>query len=384
MEVWIENPFDNLPVEGFRPQRYWLMAEAFARAGHSTTLWTADFNHTTKAPRSISLSGEIPFRLSLVHEPPYPSNVSLARIRSHVAYARNWLKAATEKARQGARPDVVVASLPTIGSATAAMRLRDATGCRVVIDIMDAWPDTFVRLALAPLRKAFSLLLSPLRKSAERAIREADLVTGVADAYGAVASAAGARRFLRFYHGISMQPEIRREPRKPGTTRLAYAGGLGRTYDLATAVAAVEMDESLTLDIAGTGEAEPSLKAAAAKCGGRVRFHGYLRQDELRKMLASCDAGLVPMTDDSFVGVPYKLADYAEASLAIVSSLGGESAALIEKSRCGAVYEAGNASSLSAAVRNLPPDAGTAARRLAEREFDAARIYGEYVAALPF
>ena len=37
MTVWIENPFDNLPAEGFRPQRYWLMAEAFAKAGHDVT-----------------------------------------------------------------------------------------------------------------------------------------------------------------------------------------------------------------------------------------------------------------------------------------------------------------------------------------------------------
>ena len=28
MRVWLENPFDNLPLEGFRPQRYWLLAEA--------------------------------------------------------------------------------------------------------------------------------------------------------------------------------------------------------------------------------------------------------------------------------------------------------------------------------------------------------------------
>ena len=39
MNVWIANPFDNLPPEGARPQRYWLMARAFARAGHAVTLW---------------------------------------------------------------------------------------------------------------------------------------------------------------------------------------------------------------------------------------------------------------------------------------------------------------------------------------------------------
>ena len=42
MTVWIQNPFDNLPCEGYRKQRYWLMAEAFARAGHSVVLGQVD------------------------------------------------------------------------------------------------------------------------------------------------------------------------------------------------------------------------------------------------------------------------------------------------------------------------------------------------------
>ena len=28
MVVWIQNPFDNLPAEGYRKQRYWLVCEA--------------------------------------------------------------------------------------------------------------------------------------------------------------------------------------------------------------------------------------------------------------------------------------------------------------------------------------------------------------------
>ena len=57
MRVWIENPFDNLPSEGFRPQRFWLMARAFAAAGHDVTLWTSDFNHTTKKARIVADPG---------------------------------------------------------------------------------------------------------------------------------------------------------------------------------------------------------------------------------------------------------------------------------------------------------------------------------------
>ena len=54
MTIWIANPFDNLPPEGARLQRYWLMARAFARAGHTVTLWSSDFSHARKAPRTLA------------------------------------------------------------------------------------------------------------------------------------------------------------------------------------------------------------------------------------------------------------------------------------------------------------------------------------------
>ena len=60
MTVWIINPFDNLPMEGFRPQRYWLMARAFAKAGHKVTYWTSDFSHAFKRRRDLRLDNREP------------------------------------------------------------------------------------------------------------------------------------------------------------------------------------------------------------------------------------------------------------------------------------------------------------------------------------
>ena len=97
MTVWIQNPFDNLPCEGYRKQRYWLMAEAFARAGHSVVLWTSDFSHGAKAPRQIldsDLAQRCGFTLRLIPTRPYAHNVGLARVLSHRAYARTWLRLA--------------------------------------------------------------------------------------------------------------------------------------------------------------------------------------------------------------------------------------------------------------------------------------------------
>ena len=196
MTVWIQNPFDNLPQEGFRKQRYWLMAEAFVRAGHDVVYWTSDFSHATKRRRVLSTDVSFPgIELRLVPTRPYRRNVGLARVRSHRRYAKDWLRLSSE----AARPDVVVASFPTIGAAAAAVRIGRRAGAKVVIDVQDAWPETFERLSPRPLRWLARILLLPLRLKARRVFREADVVTGVCDRYRALV---GREDYYRAYLGI--------------------------------------------------------------------------------------------------------------------------------------------------------------------------------------
>ena len=119
MTVWIVNPFDNLPVEGYRKQRYWLMADAFTAAGHDVTYWTGDFSHANKKPRVTDDPSRWPdgipavsngtMDLMLVPTVPYAKNVCWRRFASHVALARSWEAAAraAETIRQAARDTVL-------------------------------------------------------------------------------------------------------------------------------------------------------------------------------------------------------------------------------------------------------------------------------------
>ena len=373
MVVWIQNPFDNLPFEGYRKLRFWLMSEAFAAAGHDVVFWTSDFSHINKRTRSEPPANATPdFRLILLKTPPYAKNVGWARIRSHRAYAKAWIAQAKAAVAAGrlARPDVIVASLPTLSGATAALELAKLFGARTVIDVMDAWPETFERLAPTVFRPLLRLLLLPLRREARRIYREADLVTGVCERYRELT---GRSDYYLAYHGIGDLVTTRpREPRPSGdrTIRLVYAGNLGRTYDLDTVLKAVAENPDFTLDIAGRWERDVP---------DRVRAHGYLGREDLQKLLASCDVGVIPMQADSWVGIPYKLCDYAQAGLRIVSSLGGESSAVLKRCRCGVDYRTGDVASLTDAVRQAMRLEPGASRQMCEREFDARKIYADYV-----
>lgn len=386
MTVWIESPFDNLPAEGFRKQRYWLMAEAFARGGHTVIYWTGDFNHGTKAKRVLSVDGlndahEQGIQTRIIPVQPYRKNISFARIRSHREYAREWERTAATAIRNGElmRPDLVIVALPMIGTASAALRLRKKFCFKLIVDIQDAWPETFLRLAPRGAKWLMKFLLAKHFSATRKAYRDADLVTGVCNRYRAIAARSD---FHCAYHGIelSQSAPVDDSPRR-NPMRLVYIGNLGNGYDLLTPLTALaEFAKDATLDIAGSGPLEDKWRQQVdrLKLGARVRFHGYLSNDALGQLLAQCSVGIVPMSDDSYVGIPYKLTDYLMANLKVVSSLGGECGELLERHSAGALYRAGEAESFVAALRKCIalPDGGPAQLL---KEFDAKHIYDDYV-----
>ena len=372
MNVLIQSPFDNLPCEGFRKQRYWLMAEAFVAAGHRVSYFTTDFNHGTKRRRAASSGMVDGIDVHLVPTPPYSKNVSLLRVFSHAAYARRFERAASRVAS----PDIVISATPTLGAAMAAMRIARRAGAKFAIDIQDAWPETFYRLLPRGLTWLGKVLLAPMHRAAKRLYREADMVTGVSERYRMLS---GRTDFSVSYHGIEVAGNAASsERRRPGA--IVYAGNLGEGYDLETVIAAVGRDSSLTLDIAGSGPREAMLRKAASNlvAEGRVSFHGYLSREKLDELLRSSSIGVIPMRDDSWVGLPYKLCDYLVAGLPVASSLHGECGALLEREKLGFTYEYGSPASLLDAVRRIN-ESGIAGTAKLPSSLDASRIYADYV-----
>ena len=380
MTVWIEAPFDSLPVEGYRKQRYWLMAEAFARAGHRVVYWTSDFSHANKRRRSVpdGVAADLPFSLVLLPTPPYRRNVCPARIRSHRAYAAVWGRTALDAVDSGrsARPDLMVISAPPVSTGVVAIRLARRFGARLVVDVQDAWPETFSRLLPRGFGWLGALVFHGMRTAMRRLYCAADLVTGVCDRYGPLVKAYGAREYYRAYLGIDMAIGCGAQRREGGELRLAYVGNLGKSYDLKTVTEGVrrlnaEGRRRVVLEIAGFGGAVPESPF--------VRFHGMLGADELRELLSACEIGVIPMQSDSFVGIPNKLGEYAAAGLKVVSSLTGETEDLIARYGCGATYRAGDAESFAQAVKSVAEIPGEAALALAKAELAADRIYPDYV-----
>ena len=405
MNIWLCNPFDNLEEEGARPQRYALLSAELARRGHEVVWWTSSFSHARKAPRVATNGAPLAHSyrnahgvlMRLIDAPPYSRNVSLRRVLSHRVFARKWRFAAlgAVETKELPRPDLIVTSLPPLATHETARALRDAFGCRLAVDVQDAWPEAFEGLLPfpSPLRRIVSrILFGKARETARRTYLTADCISAVGKEYLENARQYGASAPMAVFRlGIADIVEDAL-PVSDGPLRLVYGGNMGASYDLATLIAAVrkldgERPGSVRLDLAGTGPAEAKLRKLAAGCGAIV-FHGFLQRLEYEELLRQSEVGIVPMFAKSHVAVPNKLADYAASGLAILNCLTGESEEMVDSAHAGANYRAGDVASLTNAIRSLASDrdALLSMRRnalaLAGREFFAASIYpklGEFV-----
>ncbi len=389
MKIWLNSPFDPLPGEGGRLLRYGLLSRALVAAGHQVVWWSSDFHHIRKARRALASVYEAEgVQIRLVPTRPYRSNVGWRRWRSHMAYAATWERLArgAVAGRELAKPDCLVTSLPPLGLFDPAARLREAWGCRVVVDIQDAWPETFYQLLPRAVRLHGECVFGRLHEVAARAYRGADQVSAVCERYAVLAQARGCQSTPQVFRLGCQLPDGAWLPRPASRVlRLCYVGNLGTSYDIRTMVSGVcELaDEGVlvTLDVAGDGAQWGWVAGVAANGPSPVRFHGYLDDAELQACLRGADVGVVPMSAASWVAVPNKVVDYAAFGLAMVNGLTGETADLLARFDAGICYRVGDVASFKQAVRRYAADGEAlarhqvGARRLAEAHFDEREIY---------
>jgi len=375
MKVWLINPFDNTPMEGYRPQRYWLMGRAFRRAGHEVVYWTSDFSHATKRKRELVDSVEDEIEVEMLETQPYPRNVCLSRVRSHRKLAGEWTRRANSRKE---KPDIIIASMPPLGLCDEARKFAAHCGALFIADVQDAWPETFERILP---RFVFSLL--GLRRVARCIYTESDGVSAVAMRYIDLALKYGCKvPTAVFGHSIEECGAAERQKRKDGILRLAYIGNMSLSYDLETLIRCVSEMDGVTLDIAGNGPDHQRLKKLSDKLNAgcsNIRFHDYLDENQLADLLSSCDVGVIPMFPESCVGVPGKMADYAAAGLKVVECLGGETATLVDRFGVGLHYQAGDVKSLSKAIDAVGNIDNENVKVAFARNFNAEEVMDGYV-----
>jgi glycosyltransferase involved in cell wall biosynthesis len=351
-----------------------LLARTLVARGHDVLWWAAAFDHYQK--RTVLPPGariELQPRLVLraLKGVGYRSNVSLRRLVNHVELARHFASLAPTESQ----PDVVLASLPPVELAWAAVDYATSARVPVAVDVRDLWPDVLVDVVPAPLRGLARVSLWWMGRATRRALRAADAVLAVSPSYLAWAlrhagrpqgpldaviplgyPRAGSSDDLALGAG----PALRVLGVDPGKRIVWFVGAFGRSYDLNTVLrSASQLHDMGRADVqfvlSGDGDQDTRLRREAARLPNVV-FTGWVNPAQIGYLMGVAAIGLAAYTPGALQSLPNKLFEYMRGGLPILSSLTGDGAAFIEGHGCGLTYRAGDARELARLVLELVDD----------------------------
>lgn len=309
------------------------------------------------------------------------------RLRGQFSIMRNrfsldWKNALEQFIREFS-PDVLhVHDLPLVGTT---LDVATAFEIPVVADLHENYPAMLQETKRIPLHEIRSLgrLVSRFTVSIKRWLEYEKATVQKCDQVIVVVEEAKSR-----LESLGLDPERihvvgnyeetnGREPRtmeqagggsEEGFT-LIYAGGFDTTRDLNTVVRACsllskqELPDLLIHLVGGKGAALTEVRDLAAKLGveDRVATTGWVTQLEVESIVSRASVGLVPHVKSAHTDntIPHKLFQYMWRKLPVIVSNCAPLERIVSESRCGLIYESGDAESLARAIREMYENRGT-------------------------
>ncbi len=264
--------------------------------------------------------------------------------------------------------DVIIVSSPTFASIFSAWLLARAKRARLVVEIRDLWPAIFVELGIIT-NPTLVQLLERLELAAYRA---ADVVVVVTKGFrqdlirrgvppSKVFIIANGVDLSRFDPDAMAKNEVRAGlGAKPDEVLVLYAGAHGISHALVTVTQAAERLNGLPIHITlvGEGSAKVALekRVQGLQLSNVTLLPGVGRED-VPGLLAAADICLAPLRDVPLFSnfVPSKIFEYLAAGRAVIGSLRGEPASILQDAGA-VVIEPENADALAGAIRDLATD----------------------------
>lgn len=334
--------------------------------------------------------------MTLLEEGTYKKNVSLSRILAHHQFAENVIEYLKTRENQ---PDVIYLFVPPAELAKKVVRFANKNNIRVVIDVLDLWPEAFHMLLPGVITKG---LLFPMKRQIEYAYQNADAVIAVSNTYAKRAMQGNQR--CANGHGVFIGTDLRtfdalaeNAPALDGKLRpvtMAYIGMLGHSYDLCGVMDAMELlrekgVDTVELLIMGDGPFRDKFETYACQKNLPVRFTGRLSYEEMVKKLIKCDIGINVLVGNSAASIINKHADYVSAGIPVINvQRNQEFGELLLAYNAGMMCEPGDTASLAESICRLAKEEalrkemGMNSRRLAEEKFDRNKTYHEIIRAI--
>lgn len=358
MNIWIINPYGELPSGEWREYRSYMLAKELVESGHSVSWWISNFDHRTKTFREAPDSEVecVRAQLNIFSVPciAYNKNISLRRILYEVKFGRELYKIAQTQIK----PDLIVLAYPAIFTGGPIFKLKKELSVPLILDVIDLWPELF-SVVLPRLLKRFSrIIFFPLYWLRKKQVQASDGIVAVSKDYLEVSKneAISDVQSQVVYWGLNSNTDHNMPLDQALDDRVTsfrqrfdlvavYAGTLGDAYDMDLLLSASDYCDkngiSIGFIVAGNGPRFSDFQSHD-RFTDNLCFLGILPANQLSALYSFCDVGLITYVPGSTVAMPIKFFDYLGAGIAILNCLGRDVGALTISEGVGLNFEASN------------------------------------------
>ena len=397
MNIWTISLFDPTPYDKVGDHRFIQIAQTAKKKGHRVTHFTSTFRHTSKKQRfseDVTIEVDPGYEIVYIRSKSYKKNISIQRLIAHKDFAQRLVHFLDARDK----PDLIFVSMPPLSSADGVVEWGKKYNVPVITDIIDPWPDSFIKDVPAFLKPMGRLVLAPFYRKLRFILENSAAVTSISNGYlqWAAKNSRNIPRTECFYPAFdlqsiqnSIQQHRAAETRDKDILRVIYVGSLGGSYDLPTIVKAAEvMQENhpgrTEFVVAGVGPQKDLVEKYAQRLEN-LSYLGWISEEELMRQYAISDLGLIQHKNNLTQTVTYKLFSYLSAGLPILNSLQSEMAEIIRENEVGLNNDNGDVSGLVLNVerflanRELLNQYKENALLLTKTKGDSAAVYGGMV-----
>lgn len=373
--------------------RFTYLANMLSIKGHEVEIVTSDFSHALKRPKN-TFKNDFPFKITHIHEPGYPDNISLKRLYSHFVWGLNVSQYLSKSNKKW---DVIYCAVPSLTATRLAGKYAKNQGIRFITDVQDLWPEAF---ALAVKNKlASKMIFAPFHFYANLGYKKADKVIGVSDTYskrGRIPCKKGTEGLTVYLGNDGETFDIARKEYKISKPEnefwIAYIGTLGYSYDLKCVIDAIasikesQVSKKIRFVVMGDGPKREEFEKYVQEKGILATFTGSLPYQEMVGTLCSSDVVVNPIVKGAAQSITNKVGDYALSGLPVINTQEcTEYRNLLEQYDCGINCEVGNSKQVADAIVMLANDSdlckklGENGRRLGVERFDRRQSYKKII-----
>lgn len=338
LRVAIVHYGEHVPTEeGYLPLRCGRLANYLHDRGVEVTRISPSFTRRGQQQRPMSWSGTKTDEGLILLAPTrsYDSSRGWDRLHS----VRDFNSGAAKLLKDQPTQDLVIVGVPPPGLIQS---VRSAIGPDVPIlaDIRDLWPD-----ALLPNRSAGQILAPSVRGFGRLLAQEMRLATAVVGLSSTML--ARAPRHLRSQVipiGMTSSPQDFSElwPRPGDDTSFVFVGTFAPLFDFRSLFEGwwllrqkhPELADRASMTLIGAGQRQVEVSDYTRNLAG-VDLAGWFNTDQIPRLLAGCDIGIIPTRQGQGITLGNKANEYLDAGLYVLNSLEHESAEDLQLPRLG-------------------------------------------------